>query len=68
MSPVSVTLVAVALMLLLCVGPALAREFRLGMLHPRKHIRLGWDINMAAATEAIKKASADGILTNITIK
>ena len=45
-----------------------ARTFKLGLMCPRKHIRLGWDINAAAASLAIEKAHEDNLLPghNIT--
>ena len=54
--------------LFLCLGTLEAKEYRLGMLSPLSHIRLGWDINIAAASEAIKQAEADGILNGFTVK
>ena len=38
------------------------RTFKLGLMCPRKHIRLGWDINAAAATLAIEKAQEDNLM------
>ncbi|KAK2186746.1 hypothetical protein NP493_190g03005 [Ridgeia piscesae] len=45
-----------------------ARQFNLGLLMPRRHIRLGWDKNAAAATMAIERAEKDGILTGNTAR
>ena len=45
-----------------------SKEYKLGMMSPFKHIRLGWDINAAAATMAVQKAEEDGILGNNSIR
>ncbi|XP_033750419.1 LOW QUALITY PROTEIN: atrial natriuretic peptide receptor 1-like [Pecten maximus] len=51
--------------LVICRGA----EFRLGMLSPFTHPRLGWTNNAAAATIAIETAQSEGILSdhNITV-
>lgn len=53
---------------LLLLGSCEAREFRLGMLSPFRHVRLGWENNAAAATLAIERAQGEGLLAghNIT--
>ena len=38
------------------------KTFKLGLMCPRRHLRLGWDINAAAATLAIEKAQRDNLL------
>ncbi|XP_046584899.1 LOW QUALITY PROTEIN: atrial natriuretic peptide receptor 1-like [Haliotis rubra] len=55
---------------LLLLGSCQAREFRLGMLSPFRHVRLGWENNAAAATLAIERAQAEGLLPghNITVR
>lgn len=55
-------------LVLLLAATAAARQFNIGMLMPRRHIRLGWDKNAAAATMAIEKAHADGILNGNTAR
>lgn len=45
-----------------------SREIRIGMLSPREHVRLGWVDNAAAATIAIDKAQAEGILSNYSLR
>ena len=42
--------------------------FRLGLMCPRTHIRLGWDTNAAAATMAIDKAKNDGLMADYDVE
>lgn len=49
-------------------GTCLAADFKLGMLSPFKHPRLGWVNNAAAATIAIDKAKSDGLLQGHNIR
>ena len=58
-------------MIILCTimwVKAEARDFKLGLMMPRKHIRLGWDINAAGATMAIDRAEQEGLLGNHTVR
>lgn len=50
------------------VGFIWSREFRLGMLSPFRHPRLGWENNAAAASLAVKRARKEGLLEGHTIK
>ena len=45
------------------------KTFKLGLMCPRKHLRLGWDINAAAASMAIEKAKRDNLIPghNVTL-
>jgi hypothetical protein len=43
-------------------------EFKLGMLSPFRHPRLGWENNAAAATIAVDKAKQEGILVEHNIR
>ena len=43
-------------------------NFRLGLLLPFKHPRLGWTNNAAATTIAIEKAQAEGLLSGNNVR
>lgn len=43
-------------------------EFKLGMLSPFRHPRLGWENNAAAATIAVDKARKEGLLLGHNIR
>lgn len=43
-------------------------EFKLGMLSPFRHPRLGWENNAAAATIAVDKAQKEGLLVGHNIR
>ncbi|XP_069136802.1 atrial natriuretic peptide receptor 1-like [Argopecten irradians] len=58
-----ITLLVLTLPMGICVGA----EFKLGMLSPFKHPRLGWTNNAAAATIAIETAQSEGILSDHNI-
>ncbi|KAK2163896.1 hypothetical protein LSH36_72g00037 [Paralvinella palmiformis] len=65
-------MIVVRVTLLLCLwmvaGPVNGRNFKLGLLCPKSHIRLGWDITVVAAYKAIETANMNGILTNHTVE
>jgi hypothetical protein len=56
-------LAAIAI-ILAALAQAQQTHFKLGLLCPRSHIRLGWDTNAAAATMAIAQAQQDGLLAD----
>ena len=56
------------LLIMIMMTTVTARQFNLGMLMPRRHVRLGWDKNAAAATMAIEKAEEDGVLYGNTAR
>lgn len=42
-------------------------KFKLGLLTPERHVRLGFDITASAATDALRDAQSAGILSNHNI-
>ena len=64
------TVTFITLLICLCTAAdqVSGRTFKLGLLCPKSHIRLGWDITVAAAYQAINKAHRDGILADHEIE
>lgn len=48
--------------LMLAPRGIVGRVFKLGLMGPRRHIRLGWDTNAAAASMAVERVERDGLL------
>ena len=44
------------------------RIFRLGLLCPKTHLRLGWDITAAAAYKGIENAQKEGYLPDHAVQ
>ena len=55
---------------LICIfaGTSEGRTFKLGLMCPKSHLRLGWDITIAAALKGIEKAQKDGFLLDHTMQ
>lgn len=50
------------------VRPVNSKTFKLGMMSPFRHPRLGWEINAAAATIAVETAQSDGLVSEHNIR
>ncbi len=63
-------LLSVVLLILteLQAEPGDARTFKVGLLCPRRHVRLGWDIIAGAASSAVDRIHQEGILGSDDIR